>query len=123
LIKLTKSGFQRLAPLAEKAAAVEARKAGDNVLAETRQMAKAIERANAGGGAVERHAGHDLADGSKGMSHYQTPGKPGHTFWLGLLLGIDSMLASLLDPLDAISGELDSDIEDGYLRSVLGGRK
>jgi RHS repeat-associated protein len=123
LIRLTKSGYQTVGPLASKAAAVEARKAGENVLAETRQMAKAIERANAGGAPVERHVGHDLADGAKGMPHYQTPGMPGHTFWMGILGLLDSMLADLLNPLDAISGELDSSIEEDYLRSVMGRRK
>ena len=111
IMRLTRSGYYKVAPLFSKAAAVEARKHGENVLAESRQLAKAIERANAGGQDILRHKGHTLPDGSQGMPHYQTPKKPGHTFW-----GILGLLGSLLDPFDAISGELDT--EEKYLKQL-----
>jgi RHS repeat-associated protein len=103
IIKLTKSGFQKISSLGSSSAARQARRQGENVLAPNRQAAKAIERGAFGGGEdVLRHTGHDLQDGSKGMPHFQTDGKYGHTFW-GSLLGF---AGSLLDPFDAISGDL-----------------
>ncbi len=103
IIKLTKSGYQKISTLGYSAAARQARRQGENVLAPDRQAAKAIERGAFGGSQdVLRHAGHDLPGGSKGMPHFQTPGKSGHTFWGGVL----GFLGSLLDPFDAISGEL-----------------
>ena len=43
-----------------------------------------------------------MGDGAKGMPHFQTPGKPGHTFWGGVL----GFLGSLLNQFGAISGDL-----------------
>jgi RHS repeat-associated protein/uncharacterized repeat protein (TIGR01451 family) len=68
-------------PLADKADAVAARQAGENVLVKTKQPAKQVETAANGGTDVLRHKGHELPNGSTGMPHYQTPGKQGHTFW------------------------------------------
>jgi RHS repeat-associated protein len=109
VIKLTKSGFKKLSSLGSSAAARQARRQGQNVLAPNRQAAKAIERGAFGGAEdVLRHKGHDLADRAKGMPHFQTPRKRGHTFWGGVL----GFLVSLLDPFDAISGELANPEED-----------
>lgn len=103
VIKLTRTGFQKISSLGSTTAARLARRQGQNVLAPDRQAAKAIERGAFGGAEdVLRHKGHDLADGGKGMPHFQTPGKYGHTFWGGVL----GFFGSLLDPFDAISGEL-----------------
>lgn len=58
-----------------------------------------------------RHQGHNLPGGSTGRPHFQTDGKYGHTFW-GSAVG----LFSLLDPFDAISGELGNGELPDYLR-------
>ncbi len=103
VIKLTRTGYRKLYSLASAAAARRARRQSLNVLARSRQEAKAIERGAFGGAEdVLRHKGYDLADGAKGMPHFQTPGEYGHTIWGGVL----GFLGSLLDPFDAISGEL-----------------
>jgi hypothetical protein len=103
VIRLTRTGFKKISKLGSSAAARLARRQGKNVLAPSRQAAKAIERgAFDGAEDVLRHKGHDLVDGAKGLPHYQTPGKYGHTFWGGVL----GIVGSLLDPFDAISGEL-----------------
>lgn len=88
-------------PLYSKAAAVAARKSGLNVKAAQKQMGGQIENAVAGGKKVLKHKGHQLPDGSTGMPHFQIPGRSGHTFW-----GAVGFLASLLDPFDALGGEL-----------------
>lgn len=81
-----------------------ARKQGENVLARNQQTAKAIERGISEGEEVLRHKGHRLPDGSRGRPHYQTRGRPGHTFW-----SIVAFIGTLLDPFAAISGELSPD--------------
>lgn len=84
---------------------VEARKQGENLLARNRQCSGEIEAAQSGARQnIVRHKGHQLPDGSRGLPHYQTPGKPGHTFWKGIVF-----VGGLLDPFDAISGELARD--------------
>lgn len=109
VIRLTRSGYKKISSLGSRVAARRARKQGQNVLAPNKQAAKAIERGAFGGAKdVVRHKGHDLPDGTTGMPHFQTPGKPGHTFWGGVL----GFLGSLLDPFDAISGELANPEED-----------
>jgi hypothetical protein len=78
----------------------------------TEQAAKAVEKAAHGGGRdMLRHTGHSLKNGGTGGPHYQTNGVIGHTFWGGL----GPFLVSMLNPFDAISGELGSDdmLEDG----------
>jgi len=83
LIRLLNNGERRLIrPLATEAEAVAARKAGQNVVFETRQSAKAAEKAAGGGcGDMMRHTGHELPNGEVGAPHYQTEGAPGHSFW------------------------------------------
>jgi RHS repeat-associated protein len=81
VVKLFQKGGEVAVRSVDKAGAVAARRAGENVIAETRQMAKQIETAASGGKPVVRHKAHDMADGSQGRPHFQTPGKPGHTFW------------------------------------------
>jgi RHS repeat-associated protein len=83
LIRLLSNGERRLIrPLASEAEAVAARRAGENVAFESRQAAKAAERAAGGGcGAPLRHGGHPLPNGETGSPHFQTEGVPGHSFW------------------------------------------
>jgi RHS repeat-associated protein len=106
IVKLTQAGIKRVKPLYSKAEAVLARKGENNVEAVNRQMAGQIERAVAEGKDVMKHQGHELPDGSIGKPHFQTEGKFGQTFW-----GAAGFLASLLDPFDAISGELANEDE------------
>jgi hypothetical protein len=105
IIKLTKTGYKKVCSLGSSAAARTARRQGENVLARDRQMAKAIEKSSFGGQDMMRHTGHELPDGSIGGPHFQTSGRYGHTFWGGVF----GLLGGLLDPFDAISGELASD--------------
>lgn len=105
VVRLTQTGMKKISSLGSKSSAVQARQQGQNVLATSRQQAKAIENAAHGGQDLMRHKGHNLPDGSTGRPHFQTEGKYGHTFW-GAAIGL---LGSLLDPFDAISGELSSD--------------
>lgn len=105
IVRLTRAGMQKIASLGSKSAAVQARRQGENVLAASRQQAKAIENAAFGGQDLLRHKGHDLPDGNIGRPHFQTEGQYGHTFW-GAAIGV---IGGLLDPFDAISGELASD--------------
>ena len=81
LVKLGSTAFEKGAKLS-KQRAVEARRNGQNVIADTRQTAKQIEVAAHGTTDLIKHQkGHVLADGSKGKGHFQTKGKLGHTFW------------------------------------------
>lgn len=86
LIRLLNNGERRLIrPLESEAEAVAARRAGENVVFETRQAARAVE--NAAGescGDVIRHSGHELPNGEIGAPHFQTEGLPGHSFWGGV---------------------------------------
>ncbi len=117
ILKLTRIGSKKSASLASKKAAVLARRQGKNVLAKSRQEAKAIERAAHGGQDLMRHQGHDLPGGGTGRPHFQTGGKYGHTFW-GTAVGL---VGSLLDPFDAISGELaNGELPADYLRELDG---
>ena len=108
IIKLTSSGFKKVKPLFSIKAAQKARDKGNNVLANRCQTGKAIEKGLSND--PIKHKAHNLKDGSKGMPHYQTNGKSGHTFTSG---GISTFLFELLDPFDAISGEIAS--EDEYM--------
>ncbi|MBL8481305.1 MAG: RHS domain-containing protein [Rhodocyclaceae bacterium] len=82
-VKLLENGGRRLVrAIFNKADAVAARKAEENVQANTRQLAKQIETASNDGKEVVRHKGHDLQNGESGLPHYQTDGRRGHTFWL-----------------------------------------
>lgn len=101
IIKLfDKGGSKIVAPLAEKADAVAARRAGENVLAGSKSDAKQIEEAAFGKEDLIRHKKHKLDDGSYGKPHYQTDGKHGHTFWGGIKGVIDpDLLEALLTPI------------------------
>jgi len=102
IIRLTRTGMRKISPVRDVASAQRARRQGQNVLARDRQTARQIERGANGGIDTLRHRGHDLGDGNTGRPHYQTNGRYGHTFWQAALgFGL-----SLLDPFDAISGEL-----------------
>lgn len=103
IIKLTEKGIKKISSIYSTAVAREARRQGENVLAPTKQAAKAIERGAFGGKEdVLKHKGHDLANGTTGNPHFQTPGKSGHTFWSGAV----GFMGSLIDPFNSISGEL-----------------
>ncbi len=105
IMRLVDKGKDRVVKaLYSKADAVRAREAGKDIQAASRQAAHEIEQANAGGKRIEKHEGHDLGEGRTGRPHYQTPGKRGHTFW-----GLVATVGSLVDPFDAISGELSDD--------------
>ena len=111
IIKLTRSGYMKISKLASTAAARQARRQGKNVLVADRQAAKALERSAFGGSRdLLRHTGHELQDGSRGMPHFQTSGKIGHTFWGGVL----GTIGSLFDPFDAFSGELAGPEDDMF---------
>ncbi|MGC4099523.1 MAG: RHS repeat-associated core domain-containing protein [Nitrospira sp.] len=61
----------------------QARSEGKDVLVNgTRQKANQIESGGSGGKPNIKHSGHDLGGGVRGLPHMQTPGRPGHTFWL-----------------------------------------
>lgn len=82
VVKLLEKGGMVVVKSVSKAEAVAARRSGENVVAETRQMAKQIEQAAANGGPVIKHTkAHDLPGGAKGRPHFQSKGKRGHTFW------------------------------------------
>jgi RHS repeat-associated protein len=79
---LENGGDKIVRTLRDKADAVAARLAGENVITATSQHARQVEvAAHGAGNGLLKHKGHKLEDGSKGMPHYQTDGKPGHTFW------------------------------------------
>ncbi|MFI8718411.1 RHS repeat domain-containing protein [Stenotrophomonas sp. NPDC077464] len=81
LVKLTSNGMRKLSRLT-KEQAINARRAEQNIVADRRQVGSQIETASTGGRAEQlKHKSHDLEDGSKGLPHYQTEGKRGHTFW------------------------------------------
>ncbi len=76
----------------------QARRQGKNVLVNGgRQQAGAIERGAFGGQEVLKHSGHQLDNGATGRAHFQTSGKPGHTFWSSVI----GTIGGLLDPFDA----------------------
>ena len=81
LVKLLDKGGMKLIKPVNKTEAVLARKNGENVLADRKQIAKQIEEAAADGGPVIKHPGHVLRNGKKGRPHFQRKGGPGHTFW------------------------------------------
>lgn len=81
LVRLTESGMQKLARISKEKAVI-ARRQGENVVASRRQLASEIETAAHGKTAYKDSTGpHELKDGSKGLPHYQTEGKWGHSFW------------------------------------------
>ncbi|MCW1979510.1 RHS repeat domain-containing protein [Xanthomonas campestris] len=81
LVKLTANGMRKLSRITQDQA-VRARRADQNVVADRRQAASQIETASRGGRDGQlKHAAHELEDGTKGLPHYQTEGKRGHTFW------------------------------------------
>ena len=109
LIRFTRGGFKEIRKLSYMEA-VRARRNGQNMLPENKQVSEAIEKAAGGGSKGKggrknkkpRHKGHDLPDGTKGSPHHQTDGVRGHSIWGGIIV----FIGSLLDPFDAISGEL-----------------
>jgi hypothetical protein len=82
VVKVLENGGKVVVRYVDKAGAVAARRAGENVEANTRQMARQIELAAAGGKPIIKHTGgHKLAGGARGLPHYQRKGSRGHTFW------------------------------------------
>jgi len=98
LVKLTAHGMRKVSRLTQEQA-VRARRGGQNVLVDRRQVASQIETAARGGREGQlKHAGHELDDRGKGLPHYQTENKYGHTFWGkvsaaagALAIGLDDM--------------------------------
>jgi hypothetical protein len=77
--------------------AIAARKSQKNVLADRQRLGKNIEGAAFGTENQIRHApGHILEDGSRGLPHFQTEKKLGHTFW-GRLSVAGASIAGALD--------------------------
>jgi len=108
LIELLEAGERKIRSLGSAREAVEARRRGDNVKVEGgRQAARQVERAAARNpNNVLRHSGHPLKGGGRGSSHYQTKGKPGHTFYdagaaiLGGLVVVLDVLDQATNPLN-----------------------
>lgn len=98
LIELTASGTRKLARISKERAVI-ARRQGQNIQAETRQLAHEIETAANGKADQLKHAAHELEDGSRGLPHYQTEGVRGHAFWGSMA----SVLAWTADGLDDLS--------------------
>lgn len=113
LVKLGTKGMRKLARLT-KEQAVRARTAGQNVVADRRQLASQIETAAHGRDGQLKHAAHELAEGEKGLPHYQTEGIKGHSFWGKLSVGI----VALADALD--QGAEAADLIDPYRISDAG---
>lgn len=96
LVKLGATNMRKVARLSQ-AEAVKARRAGDNVLADSKQRAKQIEEAAHGKEKLMRHAQpHRLDDGSYGLPHYQTNKKLGHTYW-SVVAAVAGYTADALD--------------------------
>lgn len=78
---LRDGGMKVIRQVTDVAEAVMARRQGQNVVMRTDQAASQVERAAFDGEEILRHKGHDLANGERGLPHYQTEGRFGHTFW------------------------------------------
>ncbi|CAD7722985.1 hypothetical protein LMG31886_04650 [Xanthomonas hydrangeae] len=95
LVKLTANSTRKLARITQEQA-IRARRAEQNVIADRRQVASQIETASRGGRDGQlKHAAHELEDGSKGLPHYQTEGKRGHTFWGKVSVGALALAGTL----------------------------
>ncbi|MGI4719843.1 MAG: RHS repeat-associated core domain-containing protein, partial [Janthinobacterium lividum] len=109
LVKLLDNGGKVVLRALDKAEAVSARKAGQNVQATSKSNAKQIEIAARNGkkDGILQHKGHELKNGSTGDPHFQTEGVTGHTFWGGEtgLASVD-LLETLLIPLLATPSAL-----------------
>ncbi len=104
---------QKIRKLGSIAEARTSRRQGKDVLAKNRQTAGAIERGAFPNEPKVKHKGHPLPNGDTGRPHFQTKDRPGHTFWGGVI----GLAGSLLDPFDAISGDLATDEEEASLTS------
>jgi hypothetical protein len=82
LVKLSGRGMKEVGQLT-KAGAVQLRRQGESILAQTRQKAREIEVAAHGEGKLIRHKAHE----ANFRPHYQTEDKPGHSFWTAVLGG------------------------------------
>ena len=100
LVKLVGDGMKKIRRI-DMSEATKARRAGENVVADRKQLAKQIETAANGRADQLKHDGHVLSDGSKGMPHYQTDDAMGHSFWGKLSssgLAVIGAVAEILDP-------------------------
>ena len=115
LIRLGATGAKEIGRLTMEQAQ-RARRAGQNVHGDTRQVAAKVEKGAFGNSRknnnILKHDGHILQDGSKGMPHFQTEGQFGHTFWGGistaftsLAVGLDYLAntAEVVDPMTYIT--------------------
>jgi len=96
LVKLSANSMRKVARITQEQA-VRAREAGQNVVADRRQVASQIETAAHGRDGQLKHAAHELKDGGgTGLPHYQTDGVQGHAFW-GKVSVAAALLAGGLD--------------------------
>lgn len=103
---LVKGGVRHLKSFTDNKLAIQARRRGENVRAESRQLAGKIERGAADNpNDVIRDSGHKLKDGSgkTGLPHFQTKGQRGHTFYSGASVILGGLIVALeiadnLDP-------------------------
>ncbi|WP_416203159.1 RHS repeat domain-containing protein [Xanthomonas euvesicatoria] len=97
LLKLTGNGMQKISRITKEQAVI-ARRQGENVLSNRRQISSQIETAAHGRDEQLRHAAHKLDDGSRGLPHYQTDGKFGHSFWGKLSVAAAVSTPRKIDP-------------------------
>jgi hypothetical protein len=83
LVKVSGKGMKEVGKLT-KTGAVQLRRQGESILAQSRQKAREIEVAAHGEGKLIRHKAHD----ADFRPHYQTEDKPGHSFWTAVLGGV-----------------------------------
>jgi RHS repeat-associated protein len=95
LVKLSGKGMKEVAKLS-KTGAVQLRRQGESILAQSRQKAREIEVAAHGEGKLIRHKAHD----ADFRPHYQTEDKPGHSFWTAVL---GSALLAAADAGDSVA--------------------
>ena len=110
IVKLVSDGVKKLTRTS-KEGAVQARRAGENVQAPTRQAAQQVERQMSSNPSdLKKHKGHDLKDengnktGEKGRPHFQTEGKTGHTFWS--IAGVLAAMEGAVEALDQLTNPL-----------------
>lgn len=100
LVRLAANGVQKVARLTREQA-IRARRSEQNILGDRRQISSSIEGAAHGADDQLKHAGHELKDGSKGLPHYQTQGKAGHSFWGQLSVAAAGLAGGLNQMADA----------------------
>ncbi len=106
IINLGFRGFKKLGNVTKRAAK-EAAEQGEDILAKNRDVAEEIARAAGGGKRPTHHPPHGPAEEGYRSHYHPFPGNGGPHIFYSIL----AIIASFLDPFDAISGEL-ADFED-----------